>query len=148
MSAQATVPAPQPGWWSRNWKWFVPAGCLTLILLFCLFIALIFTVVMGSMKSSDAYKQAVAKAKANPEVVAKLGAPIEEGWFVSGNINVQNNSGNADLQIPISGPRGKAVIHAVASKTAGKWEYSRLTVAIEGQPELDLLGPAPGQEEQ
>ena len=148
MSAQAAVPAPQKGWWSRNWKWFVPVGCLTLILLFCLFIALIFTVVMGSMKSSDAYKQAVAKAKANPEVVAKLGAPIEEGWFVSGNINVQNNSGNADLQIPISGPRGKAVIHAVAGKTAGKWEYSRLTVAIEGQPELDLLGPAPGQEEQ
>ncbi|MGH9492321.1 MAG: cytochrome c oxidase assembly factor Coa1 family protein [Terriglobales bacterium] len=148
MSAQAAVPAPQPGWWSRNWKWFVPVGCLTLLLLFCLFIALIFTVVMGSMKSSDAYKQAVAKARSNPEVVAKLGAPIEEGWFVSGSINVQNDSGNADLQIPISGPKGKAVIHAVAGKTAGKWEYARLTIAIEGQPELDLLGPAPGQEEQ
>ena len=148
MSAQAAVPAPQPGWWSRNWKWFVPVGCLTLILLFCLFIALIFAVVMGSMKSSDAYKQAVAKARSNPEVLAKLGTPIEEGWFVSGNINVQNDSGDANLQIPISGPKGKAVIHAVAGKTVGKWEYSRLTIAMEGQPELDLLGPPPGQEEQ
>ena len=147
MSAQAAVPAPQPGWWSRNWKWFVPAGCLTLILLFCLFITLIFTIVMGSMKSSDAYKEAVAKARANPTVVEKLGTPIEEGYFVSGNINVQNDSGNADLQIPISGPKGKAVIHVVASKSAGKWEYSRLTVAIEGQPELDLIGPKPSEEQ-
>jgi len=147
MSAQAAVPAPKPNWWSRNWKWFVPTGCFTLILLFCLFMALIFTVVMGSMKSSDAYKQAVAKARANPNVVEKLGTPITEGYLVSGNINVQNDSGNADLQIPISGPKGKAVIHAVATKSAGKWEYSRLTIAIEGQPELDLLGPGPGQEQ-
>jgi hypothetical protein len=147
MSAQAAFPAPQPNWWSRNWKWFVPAGCLTLILLFCLFLGLIITIVMGSIKSSDAYKQAVAKARANPTVVEKLGTPIAEGYFVSGNINVQNDSGNADLQIPISGPKGKAVIHAVASQSAGKWEYSRLTVTIEGQPELDLLEPEPGPEQ-
>jgi hypothetical protein len=147
MSAQAAVPAPRKNWWERNWKWFVPTGCLTLILLFCLFMALIFTIVMGSIKSSDAYKQAVAKARANPTVVEKLGTPIAEGYFVSGNINVQNDSGNADLQIPISGPKGKAVIHAVASKSAGKWEYSRLTIAIEGGPELDLLEPEPGPEQ-
>jgi hypothetical protein len=147
MSTQAAVPAPRKNWWERNWKWFVPTGCLTLVLLFCLFMALIFTIVMGAMKSSDAYKQAMAKARANPTVVAKLGTPIAAGYFVSGNINVQNNSGNADLQIPISGPRGKAVIHAVASKSAGKWEFSRLTVAIEGQPELDLLEAQPSPEQ-
>ena len=147
MSAQAAVPAPPSNWRSRNWQWFVPTGCLTLLVLFGLFIALIFTVVMGSMKSSDAYKDAVARARANPNVVEKLGTPIQEGMFVTGNINVQNDSGNADLQIPISGPKGKAVIHAVATKSAGKWEYSRLTVAMEDQPELDLLGPGPGQEQ-
>ncbi len=146
MSAQATVPAP-PNWWSRNWKWFVPTGCLTLILLFGLFIALIFGVVMGSIKSSDAYKQAVARARANPTVVESLGTPIAEGYFVSGNINVQNDRGNADLQIPISGPKGKAVIYAVAVKSGGQWEFSRLSVAIEGQPELDLLGSEPGEEQ-
>jgi hypothetical protein len=147
MSAQAAVPAPQGSWWTRNWKWFVPVGCLTLILLFCLFVGAIFALVMGSMKSSDAYKQAVAKARANPNVVEKLGTPIAEGYLVSGNINVQNDTGDCDLQIPISGPKGKAVIHAVAHKSAGKWEYSRLTIAIEGQRELDLLGPEPGQEQ-
>ncbi len=146
MTAQAAVPAP-PNWWSRNWKWFVPTGCLTLILLFGLFITLIISVAMGSMKSSDAYKQAVARARANPTVVASLGTPIAEGYFVSGNISVQNDRGNADLQIPISGPKGKAVIYAVAVKSAGQWEFSRLSVAIEGQPELDLLGSEPGEEQ-
>lgn len=147
MSAPAVMTAPQPTWWSRNWKWFVPTGCLTLILLFCLFLAFIFTVVMGSMKSSDAYKQAMSRARSNPEVMAKLGTPIEEGFFVTGSINVQNDTGNADLQIPISGPRGKAVIHAVAAKAAGQWQFSRLTVAIEGQSEVDLLGPGLGEEQ-
>lgn len=146
MAAQAAVPA-QPNWWSRNWKWFVPTGCLTLIVLFGLFITLIITVAMGSMKSSDAYKQAVARARANPTVVESLGTPIAEGYFVSGNVNVQNDRGNADLQIPISGPKGKAVIYAVAVKSAGQWEFSRLSVTIEGQPELDLLGSEPGEEQ-
>jgi len=146
MAAQAAVPAP-PNWWSRNWKWFVPTGCLTLILLFGLFTGLVITVAMGAMKSSDAYKQAVARARANPTVVEKLGTPIAEGYFATGNISVQNDRGNADLQIPISGPRGKAVIYAVAVKSGGQWEFSRLTVTFEGQPALDLLGPEPGEEQ-
>ena len=147
MSAQAAVPAPRRNWWERNWKWFVPTGCLTLILLFVLFVGALVSLAMGAMKSSDIYRQAVAKARANPTVVEKLGTPIAEGYFVSGNINVQNDSGNADLQIPISGPKGKAVIHAVATKSAGKWEYSRLTVSIEGQPAVDLLESEPSVEQ-
>lgn len=139
MGAQAAFPAPRKNWWERNWKWFVPTGCLTLILLAGLFTALIFTLVMGSMKSSDAYKQAVARARANPTVVARLGTPIAEGRWVSGNISVQNDSGNADLLIPISGPHGKAVVHAVAAKSGGKWEFSRLSVLIEGDSEVNLL---------
>ena len=147
MSAQAAVPAPRRNWWERNWKWFVPTGCLTLILLFVLFVGALVSLAMGAMKSSDVYRQAVAKARANPTVVEKLGTPLAEGYFVSGNINVQNDSGNADLQIPISGPKGKAVIHAVATKSAGKWEYSRLTVSIEGQPAVDLLESVPSTEQ-
>jgi hypothetical protein len=36
-----------PNWWSRNWKWFVPVGCLSLILLFCAFIAVVFGAASG-----------------------------------------------------------------------------------------------------
>jgi hypothetical protein len=137
------APAPRPGWWSRNWKWVVPMGCLSMVGLIVLFVAGIVLIVFGAMKSSDAYKTAVARAKANPEVVAALGTPIEEGMFVSGKTNVEGSSGEADLTIPISGPKGKAKIYAIATKHAGRWSYSTLTVEIAGREErIDLIGGA------
>jgi hypothetical protein len=43
-------------WWDRNWKWFVPVGCLGSLILFLGFIAAIMLLVFGMMKSSGAYK--------------------------------------------------------------------------------------------
>ena len=117
--------------WGRNWKWFVPTGCLAVLLLVVAFVAFIIAVVFGAMKSSDVYKTALAKAKADPRVIAALGSPIDAGFFVSGNRNVSGSSGNADLTIPISGPEGKGTIYFVASKLAGKWTFSKLIVDVE-----------------
>jgi hypothetical protein len=127
-------------WWSRNWKWFVPTGCLTFIVLGLAFFALIFFAVFASMKSSDAYKQAVAQAKSHPAVIEALGEPIKEGWFMTGKTNVQGTSGEADIGIPISGPKGKGTIYAVAAKSAGRWNYTTLEVEVNGRPDrIDLL---------
>lgn len=126
-------------WWQRNWKWFVPTGCLTLIALAVAFVAMIVVVVFGAMKSSDAYKIAVTRAKNDERVVRAIGKPISEGMFMSGNTNVNGGSGQADLAIPISGPKGKAKIYAVATKSAGEWVYSKLVVRVESTGEtIDL----------
>src|SRR5471032_657415 len=109
---------PRRNWWQRNWKWFVPTGCLTLIAMAVAFVAMIVVVVFGAMKSSDAYKIAVTRAKNDERVVRAIGKPISEGMFMSGNTNVSGGSGQADLAIPISGPKGKAKIYAVATKSA------------------------------
>ncbi|MFN2476635.1 MAG: cytochrome c oxidase assembly factor Coa1 family protein [Chthoniobacterales bacterium] len=122
---------PRRGWWSRNWKWFVPTGCLSLIALFCIFIALIVFVVFGAMKSTDVYKTAVARAKSNPAVTAALGSPITEGMFLSGSANTSGGSGTADLSIPISGPKGKGTIYVTATKAGGDWDYSKLYVEVD-----------------
>ena len=90
----------------------------------------VFGVVFGAMKSSDAYKDALAKAKADPRVVSALGSPITDGFFVSGKTNVSGTSGHADMTVPISGPKGKGTIYFVASKFAGKWTFSKLMVEI------------------
>ena len=130
----------QGNWWSRNWKWFVPVGCLGMIVLFIGFIAIILFSVFGFMKSSDAYKIAVEESKSHPAIIEVLGTPIEEGLFVSGNINISGSSGNADIAIPISGPNGEATIYAVAAKSAGKWTFSILEAEIKGTGErLNLL---------
>lgn len=127
-------------WWSRNWKWFVPVGCLGTIILVAGFVAVIMFIVFGFMKSSDVYKEAVANAKANTSVVEVLGLPIEEGLFVSGNINVSGTSGRADLSIPISGPNGKATVFVVATKEAGNWNFSTLVVEFkESGTQISLL---------
>lgn len=103
------------------------------------FVCLIGVAVFGAMKSSDAYKIAVTRAKNDERVVRAIGKPISEGLFVSGNTNVNGGSGQADLEIPISGPNGKAKIYAVATKSAGEWVYSKLVVRVESTGEtIDL----------
>jgi len=133
---------PAPGWWSRNWKWFVPTGCcLTPLVLGGACVAFLVLVIFGALKQSDAYKIAVARAKADSRVVAALGAPISERWYLYGNTNVNGGSGDADLSIPISGPKGKGTIYAVATKSAGEWTYSKLEVKIDSTGETIDLGP-------
>ena len=143
MSATPSQLQSQPqGWFARHWKAVVGVGCLGVVILGGALVAGIFFLVMGGIRSSDAYQQALAKANASPEVVVRLGQPIQPGWMVSGSINVSGPTGDADLAIPVSGPKGKGTIYAVAKKSAGQWTYSRLEVEIEGQPgRIDLLAP-------
>jgi hypothetical protein len=132
-------------WWGRNWKWFVPTGCLGILLLAASFVFVIISIVFGAMKSSDAYKIALAKAQADPRVVNALGFPITDGFFVSGKTNVSGSSGQADLTVPISGPKGRGTIYFVASKFAGEWTFSKLMVEVGKTGErIDLTDKAPG----
>jgi cytochrome oxidase complex assembly protein 1 len=137
-SAPLRSQPPPKNWWSRNWKWFVPTGCLTLIAMGVAFFVCIFFLVFSVLKSSDAYKTALARAKNDQRVIAALGTPIHDGLVPSGKTNVNGASGEADLAIPISGPKGKATIYAVGTKSDGKWEFSKLTVQVDGGQLIDL----------
>ena len=140
---QSAVPAPvlsasptQRGWLARNWKWLLATLFLGGLVLMVGFFALI----MGAIRSSDVAKASVAMAQSNRRVVQQLGAPIEEGWLLSGSVNVSNASGDADLSVPISGPKGKGTVYVTAHKSAGRWNYSLMQVAIDGSDEkIDLL---------
>lgn len=145
----SSVPAPpRRGWWSRNWKWFVPAGCLTLIAVFVAFILCIVFFVFSVIKSSDAYKTALERAKNDQRVIAALGTPIKDGLVPSGKTNVNGSAGEADIAIPISGPKGKGTIYAVGTKSGGQWEFSKLSVQIQNGETIDLKGSsrAPARE--
>lgn len=102
------------------------------------FTACIVLFVFSVMKSSDVYKTAVARATSDQRVTAALGTPIREGTFVGGRVNTYGAGGDSNLAIPISGPKGKATIYVVGTKSAGKWEYSKLTVQIDGGEMIDL----------
>jgi hypothetical protein len=124
-----------------NWKLIIGllVGFFALVIAaVCGLILLIFSL----MRGSDVATEALARARSNPTVVKRLGTPITEGWFVSGSLNVSTGSGDADLTVPISGPKGNGTIYLTAHKTAGTWTYSVLQVAIAGSGEkIDLLAP-------
>jgi hypothetical protein len=84
-------------------------------------ITLVFTIVFGAIKSSDVYVEALSRAKGNQDVAVLLGEPIEAGVFPTGTIAMSNQTGNADLVIPLSGPKGSANLHAVATKNADRF---------------------------
>lgn len=107
-------------------------------MLAALFVVCIVFFVFSVIKSSDAYKTALMRAKEDQRVVAALGTPIKEGLVPSGKTNVNGPSGEADIAIPISGPKGKGTIYAVGTKSAGKWEFSKLAVQIDGGEMIDL----------
>jgi hypothetical protein len=128
---QTPVPVPsltpkQPkSWLARYWIWLL-VGVFACGLLF---VAGIVTLFLGAMRSSDVAKEAFARAQSNPLVAQRLGAPLSEGWVISGSINVSGSSGDADL-----------TVYVTAQKATGTWTYSLMQAAIEGSGErIDLL---------
>jgi Cytochrome oxidase complex assembly protein 1 len=118
----------------------VPTGCLSIALLFVAFAASVVLIVFSAVKSTDVYKDALARAKAQPAVIEVLGSPVTEGFLVSGNTNVNGASGEANLSIPISGPKGKGTIYVAATKSLGRWNYSGLIMEIaKTHQRIDLL---------
>ena len=136
-----TSAAPPPrNWWQRNWKWFVPVGCGSVIVLVALFIFAIVFFVFTVIRSTDVFRDAIARAEASPEVRAELGEPIKEGWWVRGNVNTTGPSGTADISIPLKGSRKDGTLYAVAHKSAGRWSYDTLEVEVEGRAQrINLL---------
>jgi Cytochrome oxidase complex assembly protein 1 len=137
------APAPGPNWFGRNWKWFVPVGCLSLLMLFVAVVCLFAVGVFGMMRHAEPYQHALAAAQANPQVIAVTGQPIESGFMVQGNITTHNDSGSADMYVPITGPKGKATVHVVAEKTRDQWTYEVLEADVGAGPPIDLRPSAP-----
>jgi hypothetical protein len=150
MSAPPYSLHPEPikrSWIEQNPLWKIPLGCLTLILMIGVCGLVVMTIVMGSFHNSDVYKQALAQAEANLQIREQIGEPMKPGWLISGQLNVTGSTGNANLSIPISGPRGSGRIRAVAYKSGEIWRFTCLQVDVSGRSEtIDLLSVQPPAE--
>lgn len=136
----ATAPRPV-SWWQKNWKWFVPVGCLGLLALFASFVAVLVAVVFGALRSTEPVQQGLAAARSHPIVQERLGTPIELGWWLSGGVQVNGPNGTASLMLPLSGPKRSATLYIEGTKRAGVWDFQVLDVEFEGDPNrLHLIG--------
>ena len=117
-------------------------GCGILVLVAVAVLGGIAALVVGAMRSSDVSVQAFAKASSSAEVRALLGTPLEKGWTFSGSISVSNGEGKADVNFPISGPKGSGSLHAEATKENGVWIFHKLLFTPDGSDRvIDLLEP-------
>lgn len=123
-------------WLKRNWKWALP----TWLVLFLSILGLVLYIIGNSEVSQLAF----AQAQSNARVLQRLGEPVKRGWMIEGNIETSGASGHADLAIPVSGPRGKATLYVVTTKSAGQWRFETLQLKVEGDNEpIDLLQSDP-----
>lgn len=131
---------PQPSWWKRNWKWVVPiGGCLTVLLLVVFFIGSLFYGVSSILEESEPYTYALEKINNDPQLVELLGAPIEKDGMPQGNLNWDNGKKNADMKIPIAGPKGNGMLFIVAHGENDTWIYDEIRVTIKENEEFNLL---------
>ncbi len=128
------------GWWSRNWKWAVPAGCVTLCVFWIVAISALIYGMFFLMKTADVYEQALQEVKNNPQVIASIGSPVKDGWYMTGTIKTSGSGGEADISFPVSGPQGSGKVYAVAEKSAGKWTFTTLVFEDERGERIYLAG--------
>ena len=139
----------QKGCLGRNWKWMLPVGCLGLIIGGVALVGGIVFFAMSAMKSSDVYQGALRAAQAHPTAIEQLGEPIKDGWLVSGSVKYDASGGNANLAIPVSGPKKSGTLHVRAVSPGGDWMYERLDLTVAGGETISLLDrnvvqPPPG----
>lgn len=115
-------------------------GCLGVFLLGILGCTGITFGVIGTIKGSQPYTEALAMAKADARVTEAFGAVVEDQWYVMGNLEEQGSSGKADLYIPLQGPSREGAISVQATKSDGVWKIYTATVMPKGSPDfIDLL---------
>lgn len=146
---EAPVPHPTSSWFSKNWKWLVPIGCLGPVIC-CLTIGgVAFFGASKMIQGSGAYTTALSRAASNRDVQDALGAPLKPGGFgFQGEIKENNGRGSADFTAPLEGPKGKGTLHVVGTSKNGKWDYSVMEVEVDGKT-INLLekdGPNPDEE--
>lgn len=114
-------------------------GCGILFVILAIVVAGVLAVAFGALKSTDAYKQARMRATTDPRVIAALGAPVTAGFFVWGNLKIQDRTGTARINFRISGSKEKAILRAEATLDAEGWHYSVLQVEREHGLPINLL---------
>lgn len=132
----------EKSWFARNWGWAVPlGGCLSIIVLFFIFLGSVLFGVSELITESTPYQDAIAKVNEDEYVVNILGEPIETDGMMNGNLSYQNSTGSADISIPIKGPKGNAELFVVGTKQNDQWTYTEMYVIIDQTDEqIDLLG--------
>ena len=114
-------------------------GCLVLVLACAGLGSLGVFGVFAAMKSSEPYTESLQRAEQDAALKAAIGQPVTPGFLMQGNINLNNDDGEADLSYSVSGPEGSASVHVVATKIDGFWTYALMNATTDDGDVIDLI---------
>jgi hypothetical protein len=133
-------------WWKRNWKWFLPASIIMLLLLFGLFLSSSLNGnvadITRAYSENALYEKAIEKAKVNEKVVELIGEiePIDKLAILEGNVIYSNNNNSVELSIRVKGNKGKGKMDISAYKSGTEWKYKKINIRIkEPKEEIQIL---------
>jgi hypothetical protein len=140
----ATIPdqAQKPrGWWSRNWKWFIPTLFLCMILLCSGCVVGIFFMIIGGLRQTEPYLPAMQQIQASKEVQEAFGQPIrDDSWMPT----FSPDGNNIDERWDLVGPKGKGKAHVKARMGKNKLEIVLIEVTLPNDKRLLLHDEGPG----
>ncbi len=134
------IPPQPPASTIPTWK--IVTSVLTVsIVAIAIFAVSLFAFVEKSLRSSTAYAMAMDRAQASGCVAKTLGEPWAAKGSISGNLSTNNDGGDADLEIPIHGPKDSGSLHVEAKEISGTWTINSLRVE-HGDGQIQLV-PTP-----
>lgn len=81
----------------------------------------------ATMKSSDAYKVAIEHIENNEKIIKETGGITGYGIMPTGNINISNGTGEANLRIKVIGEENDISVGAELTKSPnGEWQLRKL----------------------
>jgi len=134
------------GWWEQNWKWATTCGCLG-----CVGVPLLLVAILGGgifsilqqVKGNEAYVQAVALVAEDPQVIRRLGQPIDVGAPTNVHMSTTDGVELGNIEANVSGPEGSGRMLASGHKVDDTWVLDSVVIRFSDGVEIEILGPPP-----
>ena len=115
---------------SRRWIFLGLVGLITGIFGFGL---LTLDISYRMLKKTPVMAEAMSRITADARVREVLGAPLQTGWAVTGELEDLPDQGSARLEFTLTGSKGYAAVKLRAEKSpTGTWRYLLLEIKPSG----------------
>jgi hypothetical protein len=91
------------------------------------------------MKSTQPYQTAVTLAQQDATVREALGDNITPGWSIQGSFHIENDTGEVQMTIPLSGSKSSGQVRVEGRLENGVWDYDKLLFTDSLGQQVDLL---------
>lgn len=124
---------------SRRGKALVVSGFAATLILY---VGCLWAAVENQLQNSEIFQATLNQAQISPCVANALGLPLAAGWTTTGGMEESADHGNANLNIPVRGPKADGKLEMTAEKHEGKWTITSL-VFVHGPSRVQVEPPDP-----